>query len=115
MEYWIKNPAKTFEKGETSENPPKTVAETGRTARKATELTQKDSTAKPTKDFLSFFKISRVFVLRTGAKTEIERQERTDIKKPMSQAARGSISKTAAIAIPRLSMDFEPEKKIFER
>ena len=46
MEYCAKNPAKRFERGETREISPKTNAEIGSTARKATELTQKASIKK---------------------------------------------------------------------
>ena len=114
MEYLVKNPAKKFEKGATRESSPKRIAETGKTARKATALTQKDSTMKPTVLF-SVCKRESTSLLLFGTKSEIAQQETADIRKPASQEANGSIMSTATIAIPRLSRDFEPEKKNFER
>ena len=113
--YWVRKPAKRFEKGEAREIFPKTAAETGRTERKATVLTENASAKYFTKDFSSALRCLTINSLRCGAKMKIAPQEKTDIRKPESQAAKGSKRRTVTIAIPRFSIGFEPEKKIFER
>ena len=115
MENCAKKPAKRFEKGATSETFLKTNAETGRTARKATVLTQKDFKKYFITGFSSALKVFRRRFSKGGAKTKIAPQEKTDIKNPASQAAKGSKRSTETTAIPRFSAGFEPEKKILER
>ena len=53
--------------------------------------------------------------MKGGAKIKIAPHEKTDIKNPASQAAKGSNRRIKTTAIPRFSIGFEPEKKILER